>query len=484
MDGDRLRSGHQPLDEVLAGGLPGNGISIIMGLPGTGKTIIAQQYAFHNARPDRPAVYFATLSEPLEKIVRFGQTLDFFDAGAVGRSVFYEDLGQIASRDGLAGVGDHVAGVLKKRRPGLVVIDSFKALHALADGDAGFRRFLYQLAGRLTAFPAASLWVGEYESGEAATSPEFAVADAIVELAVVPLGQREKRFLHVRKLRGSGFRSGQHGYRLTSQGLRLFPRLADIPGVDGYLLGDQRITAGVPGLDQMLGGGLWPGSCTIVAGPSGSGKTLVGLHFAYGGARHGEPCVIATLQENPTQLARMLGGLGWPLTHPAVEVMYYSPVDIYVDEWVHDLLRAAERTRARRVVIDSLLDLQMASPDETRFREFIYSLAQRFSRQGISLLTTYETPGLSAAGRLSEFAMSHLADNAIMLSYHRDHGVMSRSLAVVKTRASGHDPALRQFSIGPDGISLGAYQHALVAHGTRIRARARQLPIGSCSPEL
>jgi circadian clock protein KaiC len=455
MDGDRLRSGHQPLDEVLGGGLPGNGISMIMGLPGSGKTIIAQQYTFHNARPDRPAVYFSTLSEPLEKIVRFGQTLEFFDAAAVGRSVFYEDLGQVADRDGLAGVGDRIAGALKERRPGLVVIDSFKALHALADGDAGFRQFLYQLAGRLTAFPVASLWVGEYESGEAATCPEFAVADAIVELAASPLGQREKRFLHVRKLRGSGFRAGQHGYRLTPRGLHLFPRLADIPAADGYPLGDHRVTTGVPGLDLMMGGGLWPGSATMIAGPSGAGKTIMGLHFVYGGARHGERGIIATLQENPTQLSRMLGGLGWPVTHEDVEVMYRSPVDIYIDEWVHDLLQAAERNRARRVVIDSLLDLQMAAMDDIRFREFMYSLAQRCSRQGISLLTTCETPDLFSGGRLSTFAISHLADNAIMLNHYRHNGAMSRSLAIVKTRASGHDQAMREFSIGPDGIRIG-----------------------------
>ena len=147
MNDSRLGSGYQRLDGVLGGGLPGNGISIIMGLPGTGKTIIAQQYTFHNARPDRPAVYFSTLSEPLEKIVRFGQTLEFFDAAAVGKSVFYEDLGQVASRDGLAGISDHIAGVLKARRPGLVVIDSFKALHALPGSDAEFRQFLHQLAG-------------------------------------------------------------------------------------------------------------------------------------------------------------------------------------------------------------------------------------------------------------------------------------------------------------------------------------------------
>jgi circadian clock protein KaiC len=452
----RLRSGHEPLDGILGGGLPGNGISVIMGLPGTGKTILAQQYAFHNARPDRPVVYFSTLSEPLEKIIRFGQTLDFFDAAAVGRSVLYADLGKVASSGGLPGVGEHIAAVLRERRPGLVVIDSFKALHALASGTGEFRQFLHQLAGRLTAFPTASLWVGEYEHGETAVAPEFAVADAIVELAAVPFGQRELRSLHVRKLRGSSFLSGRHGYRVTSGGLRLFPRLADIPVPGGYALGQDRIGTGIPALDTMLGGGLWPGSATMVAGPSGSGKTILGLQFLYGGAARGERGIIAALQENPTQLARLAAGLGWPPAHPDIEVMYRSPVDIYIDEWVHDLLQAAEAGRARRVVIDSVADLQLAAGDDTRFREFMYSLAQRFSREGISLLTTWETPGLLAAGgQLREAAVSHLADNAIMLSHYRDQGTRKRSLAVLKTRASGHDPATRQFSIGPDGISIG-----------------------------
>ncbi len=454
MSDERLGSGHRPLDDILAGGLPGDGISVIMGLPGTGKTILAEQYTFHNARQGRPAVYFSTLSEPLEKIVRFSQTLEFFDAAAVGRSVFYEDLGQVASRDGLSGVNERVAVVLKERQPGLIVIDSFKALHALAASDTQFRQFLYELAGRLTAFPGASLWIGEYETGEAAVSPEFAVADAILELTVVPHGQRELRSLHVRKLRGSGFLSGQHGYRITARGLRLFPRLADVPAAGGYPLADRRITTGIPALDSMLDGGPWPGSSTMIAGPSGSGKTIMGLHFIYGGARQGERGVIASLQENPTQLGRVMRGLGWPAAHPDVEIMYRSPVDIYIDEWVHDLLRTAGAAGARRVVIDSLKDLQMAAVDETRFREFMYSLAQRFSRQGVSLLTTYETPGLSATAPPSEFAMSHLADNAIVLSHDLEGGVMTRSLVIAKSRASGHDPAARRFSIGPDGISI------------------------------
>ena len=454
MTDSRLTSGNDALDEVLGGGLPAQGISLIMGLPGTGKTIIAQQYAFHNADPERPVVYFSTVSEPLEKIVRFGQTLDFFDVSAVGKSVFYQDLGQTAGNDGLAGVAEQVVATLRQRRPGLVIIDSFKALQTFADSNADFRRFLHQLAGRLTAFPAASLWIGEYAPADAALLPEFAVADAIVELATLRAGQRDMRFLEVRKLRGSAFRSGQHAYKLSRHGLHLFPRLADVPPRAEYTLGPERISSGVRALDAMLAGGPWPGAATMIAGPSGAGKTVMGLHFIRAGTEHGEPGVIASLQENPTQLHRMITGFGWPADDPAIEIMYRSPVDIYIDEWVYDLLHTVERTGARRVLVDSLVDLQMAAPDETRFREFMYSLTQRLSRQGISLLMTCEVPELFGTRRLSEFLVSHLSDNVIMLSYYQDQGQVKRALSVIKTRASGHDPAMREFSVGPAGVTI------------------------------
>ncbi len=202
MNSERLPSGNQPLDRVLGGGLPANAISMIVGLPGSGKTIVAQQYVFRNGTPERPAVYFSTVSEPLEKLLRFGQTLDFFDPDAIGSSVFYEDLGDTLNRDGLSGLTERVAAVLRERRPGLIVIDSFKALNAFSADDGEFRRFLHQFAGRLSVSPTASLWVGEYEEQEIATLPEFAVADAILGLATVRSGEREMRLLQVRKAAG------------------------------------------------------------------------------------------------------------------------------------------------------------------------------------------------------------------------------------------------------------------------------------------
>ena len=451
---DRLLSGHAPLDEVLGGGLPANAISLVMGRPGAGKTILAQQYAFRNGRPGRPAVYLSTVSEPLDKIVRFGQSLAFFDTAAVGTSVFYEDLGATLHQGGLEGVAERLGNTVRERRPGLMVIDSFKALRAFAAGYGEFRTFLHELAGRLGAFPAASLWVGEYEDAEIASTAEFAVADAILSLTSERVGQREARFFQVKKLRGSAFRSGRHAYRLTADGLRLFPRLADAPIDLGYPLGDTRLSSGISALDDMLADGYWPGASTLIAGPSGSGKTLMGLHFVMNGARQDQPGVIATLQENPTQLQRVLAGFGWSLREPNVEVMYRSPVDIYIDEWVYDLMDTVERTGARRVLIDSLADLRISAGDEVRFHEFTYSIVQRFSQQGVSVLMTSEIPRLFGADRLSDSAVSPLADNVVMLGYQRERDTIGRTIAVIKTRASRHDPTVRKFVIGPQGIVL------------------------------
>jgi circadian clock protein KaiC len=451
---ERLLSGHSRLDAVLGGGLPTDAINMLIGLPGTGKTILAQQYVFANASPERPALYLATVSEPFEKILRYGQTLRFFDPEAVGRSVFYEDLGTALNERGLVGVLDQVSALIKERRPGTIVIDSFKALSAYADA-VEFRRFLHDFAGHLSAFPASSFWLGEYDEEEIAAAPEFAVADAIISLATTRAAERESRSLRVLKLRGSEFAPGKHAYRLSADGIDVFPRLADEADITGYSLDGARHSSGIAALDEMLAEGYWPGASTLCAGPSGCGKTLMGLHFIFNGIRQGEPGVLATLQEHPTQLARIVEGFGWSTDEEGVELMYRSPVDIYTDEWVYELLEAVERTGARRVVIDSLTDLQFASPDQTRFREYMYSLVQRFSRHGVSLFMTSELPDLFRVSRLSEFGVSHLSDNVVVLQYIRDGSTVRRALTVLKTRASHHEPEIREFKITREGILLG-----------------------------
>jgi circadian clock protein KaiC len=453
--GDRLLSGSDRLDAVLGGGLPLNGITLIVGRPGTGKTILAQQYLFRNATAERPGLYLSTVSEPLEKILRYGQSLEYFDASALGSRVVYEDLGQTLNDDGLSGVLARVTELVKQRRPGLMVIDSFKALQVYASDAGAFRRFLHDLAGRLSAMPITSFWVGEYDGTRLTDAPEFAVADAILSLSADRTAEREMRAFQVLKLRGSGFLSGKHAYRLSRDGLDIFPRLADpLDGADHDEL-PERMASGVPALDAMLADGYWKGASTLVAGPSGVGKTLLTQHFVFAGAQRGETGVVATFQENPAQLERILQGFSWSLKDPRIELMYRTPVDLYLDEWVYDFLDILQRTGASRVVIDSLGDLRAAAGDELRFREYMYSLLQRCARANVSVMMTQEVPDLFGVTRLSEYGISHLSDNVILLQFLRGDSELKRALTVLKTRGSAHEPQLRQYDITSKGVVLG-----------------------------
>ena len=451
---ERLSSGHRRLDEVLHGGLPANGINLVIGAPGSGKTILGQQYVFHNATAERPALYLSTVSEPFDKIVRYAQSLEFFDDGAVGRRVVYEDLGAALRSDGLPGILDRMDALMREHRPGLVVIDSFRALRPFAADEGDFRRFLHDLASRLTAVAVSAFWLGEYQGDEAHEAAEFAVADAIIALSIKRVGDRDARVLRVLKLRGSGFAGGQHAYRITPAGLDVFPRLADHLDAPSYDLAARRLPTGVEALDELLADGYWAGASTLVCGPSGVGKTLMGLHFIFKGAELGEPGIIATLQENRTQLARVAGGFGWSLDADGVHLMSRTPVDVHIDEWVYELIDLAGRVGARRVMVDSLGDLAVAAGDTNRFREWLYSLTHRFSRAGVSLLMTVEMPDLFEVGRISEHGMSHLSDNVLLLQYVRENGDLRRALTVLKTRASAHDGTIRPYQITRDGITL------------------------------
>jgi circadian clock protein KaiC len=451
---ERFLSGDRHLDAVLGGGLPANALNMIIGLPGSGKTILAEQFLFHNASTERRGLYLSTVSEPLDKILRYGQRLDFFDAEAIGTSVFFEDLGASLSDGGLDEALRRTRSLITDYRPRVIVIDSFKALSDYATDATAHRGFLHELAGILTALPASTFWVGEYALAEIATSPAFAIADGIISLRTRREAERAIRHLEVMKLRGTGFMSGEHAYRIAHDGLHVFPRLAESVPTKPYVLQSERMSAGIPAIDQMLADGYRSGTSTMVAGPSGSGKTLMGLHFIFNGAAAGQPGIIATLQENATQLERIAHGFGWSLTSESVELMYRSPVDLYLDEWVYELLEVIERTNARRIFIDSLGDLRRAAVDELRFREYFYSLLQRCTTRQISVMMSQETPGPFGGGPISEGDISHLSDNVILLQFVPRDAQLKRTLTVLKTRASRHEPDIREFTITPEGIVL------------------------------
>ena len=454
---ERIPTGVKRLDEILSGGLLKNAINLIVGVPGSGKTILSQQVAFRNATVEKPALYLSTLSEPLDKILRYGESLTFFDRTALreGR-VIYEDIGQQLGESGLDEVLRAIDGHLRQARPGIVVLDSFRAFHAMAGDIGAFRQFLYGLVRRLTAAAATSIWNAPYTREHAQVEAEFAIADAIVDLDIKQMAEREVRVIQVLKLRGSGYRSGEHTYRISDGGLEVFPRLAEDHVDSRYQLRREHTATGIAALDELLGeGGFWAGATTLIAGPSGIGKTLMGLHFIYHGAQAGEPGILATFHENETQLERIVSSFGWSVDHPDVHLLSRGVVGMNIDEWVYELLELVERTGAKRIVIDSLPDLEIGAGDPVRFREWVFSVTQRFTRAGISLMFIVEIPELFELHRISDQGISHLADNVILLQYVQDGPELVRALTILKTRAMQHRPIVHRYEITEHGFVLG-----------------------------
>jgi circadian clock protein KaiC len=449
----RFSTGTRGLDVVLRGGLVADSITLVAGPPGSGKTVLAEHCLFENASEDRHALYLSTVSEPFDKILRYGQSLSFFDVARIGSAIRYGDLGDVLVNDGLHAVNERVSSLVKEHQPGMVVIDSFKALKAFSEDEADFRRFLHDLAGRFTALAVSSIWVGEYDATDASASPEFAVADAVIMLGAKRAAERSTRYLSVAKLRGSDFLSGDHVYRVNRDGLQVFPRLADPIEHDAYVELEGRVSTGVPALDDCLEEGYWPGSTTLIVGPSGIGKTVMGLQFLFAGGERDEPGVLLTMQENRTQLRRVMDRFGWRIDNLCV--LDRSPVDVYLDELVYELLDRIEEVGARRVVVDSYTDLARVSPDPTRLAEFTYSLVQRCARRGVSLMFTYETLELFGISRISDYGISNISDNVILLQHLPDGTEMKRAISVLKSRGTAPSIGIREFRISSEGIKLG-----------------------------
>lgn len=453
---DRVSTGNPAVDRILKGGFPARSINIIMGAPGTGKTILAQQLAFAHGG-DRPVLYLTTVSEPLAKVVTYLQEFSFVDPLQIGGRVLYESLAEA-----LAGDAEHleetVGELIQRHRPAIIIIDSFKAMADLVPDRARWRRILFGLTGLLTAYDATSFWLGEYGAETISDLPEFASADGIVELFRRQTGSRDERYMRVIKLRGSGFLPGDHFFRIGPSGLEVFVRLVTPSTLESYTPVAERVASGVSGLDQMIEAGWLRGTSTIVAGPSGAGKTALGLHFLRAGVEQGEPGLLVNFQENPTQLSRIVAAFGWnpsELLRPGkLEQVYTSPVELHIDSIVTGVFRRIEEGHVRRVVLDSLGDMEQTAPDARRHREYVYTLTQYLATRAVTSIMTLEAPSthesLGSTGR----EISQMSDNLLFLGMQLGDD-LTRTIRVLKSRGSAHDGRRRSLGITTAGLQVG-----------------------------
>jgi circadian clock protein KaiC len=460
---EKIPTGIPSLDEILNGGLPRYSINVLAGPPGTGKTILAQQIVFRNANRNEQAPYLVTVSEPTIKMLRYSQQFSFFDSGRVGQNVIYLDIGSILLEQGLDEVTRQIEQYLDNYSPTLLAIDSFKAIHEVVQDAPKLREFAYRLAVRLTSWGTTTLLVGEYTASAINEAPIFAIADGIILLDQEAQGMHSHRYLQVLKMRGDDFFSGKHPFTISIDGITVYPRLKTSSVMQSYPVGERRVSMGTVGLDGMMYSGALSATCTLVAGSAGTGKTLLSLHFLLNGITAGDPGLLVTFQETPSMLRAFAKGFGWDLAKLEQEgllhLFYSSPVEMGVDEHAYFLRKMIAETGAKRVVIDSLKDIELATPDKVRYKDYIYSLVNDFRRQEITSVLTSEIAEMFGPFVVSEYGISFVADNVILLRYVEMEGRIARALSVLKMRGSDHDKSVREFRITKAGLEvLGPFE--------------------------
>ena len=463
----QVSTGVPELDTVLGGGLPEYSFNIIAGMPGTGKTTLAHQIMFANATPESPALFFTVLGEPTLKMLRYQQQFSFFDADKLESSVRFINLSDVVLEGDLGAVLERIKAEVEAASPGLVFVDSFRTLvrksQSVPASEMELQGFVQRLALYLTSWQATTFLIGEYTEGETQNNPVFTVADGLLWLFQSTERNSVVRKLQIMKLRGQESIPGLHTFRITDHGLQVFPRTYGLIGRERPLPSGKRQSTGVPGLDEMLDGGIPLGDSVLVAGPSGSGKSALATQFIAEGVRQGQPGVIAIFEERPQnyiERADLLGlGLNGKIAEGALKVLYLRPLDLSVDEALRAMLDAVKEIGAQRVVIDSMTGFELALAPAFRqdFRESLYRMIVALTGAGVTVLTTVETVSSFTDLRFTPQAISFLSDDIIVQRYVEIKGQLRRIMLIVKMRGGNHSKDIREYEVTSEGLVVGKH---------------------------
>jgi circadian clock protein KaiC len=457
----RLATGVPGLDDLLGGGLPEFSFNLLAGTPGSGKTTLAHQIMFSLANPDRRALFFTVLGESPLKMLRYQQQFPFFDFDKINHSIKFINLAADLLDGDFDRVLTRIADEVQNFSPSLVFVDSFRSVvqsaRAVDPGVSGLQHFVQQLGMQMTSWQATTFLIGEYLAPEAESSPVFTVADGIIWMSQLVHRDAMVRKIQVVKMRGQAQSLGVHTFRINDNGVQIFPRaVLKSPTQETIKIsGDQRLSLGVPVLDEMLGGGLPVGYSLLAVGPSGSGKTVLATQFLAEGARIGEPGVIAAFEKSPNQLLSYQ--LNELVKNGHVGLIDTRTLDLSIDEILHDLVEMINRMKAKRVVIDSLsgFELALAAVFREDFREALYRMIGVLTGMGVTVLMTAELEDHYTFLRFSSYGNAFLADAILMQRYVEISGQLKRVISVVKVRASAHSKDIRFFDVAQDSIIIG-----------------------------
>ncbi|MDQ2946047.1 MAG: AAA family ATPase [Acidobacteriota bacterium] len=467
-----IKTGIQGLDVIFKdGGIARTNVIMVQGTTGTGKTLLGMEFIYRGiTEHNEPGIIVVFETSP-DKLIRdaagFGWDLEELQRQNKLKIVFTSPQvleAELRSPDSL--LLETAAEIAAQR----VFIDGIGLLRpAQANGDhvpASYREVLQQLIEGLRRENLTALF--SHEMGllaDSMMSLEMAafLADTVIEVSHDRKSRLGHRSIEIVKSRGQQYVTGDHTLRITSgQGLQVFRRVQApvIRNLEQPTSRAKRSIIGVQALDDLIGGGLFDGSTTMVIGISGAGKTVLGTQLLLeGAAKQGKRGMLISLDEHPAQIVRNAETLGLKLQEQVdkgmIHLLFESPQELEIDAHYDRIVRTIEEHDIQRLVIDGVSSYSTAIDGQRSYRDFFHAIVA-FSK--FRLMTTffnYENPELfGLSSYMPDFPVSSIVDNIIVISLVELGNTLHRCIAVVKARGCKHEFDMREFTIGPGGISL------------------------------
>jgi len=463
----KISTGVAGLDAVLMGGLEAERVYLVEGTPGTGKTTLALSFLLEGVRNGEPALYI-TLSESEDEL-RFvaeshGWGLDGIEifelVSAVGLDSEVEQTVLHPSELELGETARAVIARVQALSPVRVVFDSLSEIRLLAQNPQRYRRQVLALKYFFTQRQCTVLLLDDRSSEPSTGSGDLQLHSLahgviVLEQAAYEFGA-ERRRLRVVKMRGSQFRGGYHDFSIEPGGLVVYPRL--IAHEHHSEFGHNPVSVGSTELDQLLGGGLYPGTNALLIGPSGAGKTTTATCALVAALRRGDSAAYFLFDEGmPTLLARS-ATLGMDLrpfiATGQLTLRQIDPAEMSPGEFTHHVRTAVERRHAKFIVIDSLNAYMQSMPGAKYLVLQMHELLTYLNQQGVITLMVLAQHGMIGS-IAAEVDLSYLADSIVLLRYFEANGEVRKAISVVKARTANHERTIREFIIAPAGVVVG-----------------------------